>query len=91
MGERMTKEEEAWRVQYLANRYLEHEPIVMLQARAMDITLSACEIDHLANLPLREQAGGGRKCWPMSSRFQVSKHCASGAVPASVCADGPRH
>jgi len=66
----MTKEEEAWRVQYLANRYLEHEPIVMLQARAMDITLSACEIDHFGKSSFTR--AGGRWTEMLAHVFEIS-------------------
>jgi hypothetical protein len=53
----MTEEEKAWRAQYRANRYLEHEPILKVLDRAMNITMNACAIDRFGRYSLRP---GGR-------------------------------
>ena len=48
----MKDEDEVWRAQYRANRYLKNESVAGLQRRANDIALNACEVDRFGKYGL---------------------------------------
>jgi hypothetical protein len=69
----MAEQEKAWRVQYRANRYLEHEPILKVLDHAMDITKNACSIDRSGKYSLRSDGRWVEMFAHVSEEFRFRK------------------